>query len=138
MKTYSVTLNMTHEYLVDMKGLIKWAKENMNLDPQQYNENWIIFEREEELTPINGEGMENYKSQEHYDLEQHYLSLTEEGEEVKLTLPSRLQGQELQQWEAAKKAEIATITNYSSLSEAQKKLWMGLPLTDEEKDGLGA
>lgn len=66
------------------------------------------------------------------------MSLTEEDEDVKLAMPSRLEGQELKEWEAAKKAEIAAVTNYSSLSEAQKKLWMGLPLTDEEKDGLGA
>lgn len=129
----SVILNFTHNYEIDVKGLCNWADENLGLKTEMYNNQWISLYKEGDLTSTEQEG---YKSQEQYDLEQYYLGLTEEGEQSKLLLPSRLEGEELQAWENTKKAEIAAITDFSALTEAQKKLWMGLPLTDEEKDGL--
>jgi len=134
MDKYNVTLNLTQEFEIDCEGLCKWASENLNLVMEMRTDTWISFYKEGDLTPTEEEG---YKSQEHYDLEQHLLSLTEEGEAVKLALPCRLKGQDYQDWEAAKKAEIAAIADFSTLTEPQKKLWMGLPLTDAEKDGLG-
>ena len=132
---YSVILEYTHDFEIDCKGLCKWAEENLSLKMEQYNDSWIAFYKESELTPdATGE----YKSDEHKQLTEYYNSLIEADEEAKLALPSRLQGQAAKEWEDTKKAEIAQVTDYSTLTEAQKKLWMGLPLTDEEKDALGA
>lgn len=131
---YSITLKLTHDFVIDTKGLIKWADENLSLKLEQYTDQWIAFYKEDSITPTEEEG---YKSQEQFDIEEYYLSLTEEGEDIKLALPSRLEGKELKDWEDSKKTEIASITNFASLSAVQKKLWMGLQLTDEEKDELG-
>lgn len=132
---YSVSLEYSHDFEVDCKGLCDWAKTNLDIDFEQSTDKWIVFTKEGALTP---DGTGEYKSDEHKQLKEYYDSLTEAGEAVKLALPSRLQGQARRDWEAAKKAEIATVTDYSTLTEAQKKLWMGLDLTDAEKDGLGA
>ena len=143
---YSVSLELTHEFEIDIKGLIKWAKDNYDLDAVSWSEMSISFEKSTPLTPAPletiGEGedqyeIQNFKYIEQKALREYYETLTEEAEAVKLALPSRLQGLDLDEWEAAKKAEIAAITDFSQLTDAQKKLWMGLALTDEEKDGLG-
>lgn len=131
----SVELEYTHDFKIDCEGLCKWAETTLGLKMEQRTDNWIIFYKEGPLTEdITGE----YKSDEHKQLTEYYLSLTEAEEDIKLALPSRLQGQAKADWEAAKKTEIALVTDFSLLTEAQKKLWMGLPLTDDEKDGLGA
>lgn len=132
---YSVILEYTHDFEIDVKSFIKWAEENLSLISEQRTDNWISFYKEGELTPPTDA---SFKSEEHKLIKEHYDSLTEEGEDVKLSLPSRLKDQAAVEWENTKKAEIALITDYSLLTTAQKKLWMGLPLTDEEKDSLGA
>ena len=132
---YSVSIELKRDFKVDIKGLIDWAKSNLSLDVEQYTDSWIQFNKEGSLTEdITGE----YQSDEQKQLIEYYQSLVEVDEIVKLALPSRLVGSDLQAWEIAKKSEIAAITDFSALSDAQKKLWMGLPLTDAEKDSLGA
>lgn len=131
---YGVTIEITHDFPVDCKGLCEYAK-TLGLEMEMMTDKWISFSKEGELTPTEDE---NFKSEEHKLLKEHVDSLTEEDEAVKLALPSRLEGESLIVWEKAKKEEIAAVTDFSTLTEAQKKLWMGLPLTDEEKDGLGA
>lgn len=134
MYRYSVVLQFSHDFKVDIKGLIKWAEDNLSLKLEQYNDSWISFYKESELTEdVTGE----YKSDEHKQLNEHYNSLIEETEAINLALPSRLTGEELRSWEQSKKAEIAAVTDFSLLSEVQKKLWMGLSLSDDEKDSLG-
>lgn len=135
MDKYSVELEFTHEFDIDLKGLCEWADSTLNLKTEQYTEGWIIFSHEGELTE---DETEEYKSDEHKQLKEYYDALTEEGEAAKLSQPSRLKGTALRDWQNSKKAEIASETDYSQLTEAQKKLWMGLELTDAEKDGLGA
>ena len=131
---YSVSLEYSHDFEIDCKGLCDWAKSTLDLDCQQHTGSWIIFSKDGELTP---DGTGEYKSDEHKQLKEYYDALVEADEATQLALPSRLQGQARTDWEAAKKLEIAAITDYSTLTEAQKKLYMGLELTDAEKDGLG-
>lgn len=132
---YEVSLEFTHDFEIDCKGLCKWAETTLGLKMEQRTDGWITFSKEGELTPTEDE---KYKSDEHKQLTEYYNSLEEATEEISLAAPSRLEGKALLDWMTAKKAEIATETDFSLLTEAQKKLWMGLPLTDEEMDGLGA
>lgn len=46
----SVLLNLTHDFLVDTKGLCEWAEENLELKMLQGCEDWIEFVKESELT----------------------------------------------------------------------------------------
>lgn len=132
---YAVHLHITHDFPVDIKGIIEWAETNLSLEAESWNSEVICFEKDGALTPTEDE---NFRSDEHKQLQEHHDTLTEEGEAAKLALPSRLKGDDLISWTQAKKAEIAAVTDYSTLTEAQKKLWMGLDLTDAEKDALGA
>ena len=132
---YEVSLEFTHDFEIDCKGLCKWAETTLGLKMSMKTDGWIIFSKEGELTPTEDE---DYKSDEEKQLKEYYNSLEESTEEISLAAPSRLEGKALSDWMMAKKAEIAAITDYSTLTESQKKLWMGLPLTDEEMDGLGA
>lgn len=134
MSKFSIELELTHDFEIDCMSFCEWAKDNLGLEKDVNVSGWLIFCKDGELTEdVTGE----YSSDELKQLKEHYDSLTEGGEAAKLSLPSRLKGQDLADWKDSKKAEIAAITDFSSLSEAQKKLWMGLELTNEEKDGLG-
>jgi len=134
MDRYNVSIELRQDFPIDVKGLKKWAKDNLELEFEMGSDNFISFYKEGELAATEDE---NFKSDEHKQLKEHHDSLIEEDEATKLALPSRLEGQVARDWESAKKAEIAAVTDYSLLTESQKKLWMGLPLTDEEKDALG-
>lgn len=135
MDRYSVELQFTKEFPIDVKGLCKWADFTLGLKMEQATDNWILFYKESALTSTEDE---NYKSDEHKQLHEYYDALIEVDEATALSLPSRLSGLEYRTWLDAKKAEIVAVTDYSTLSAEQKKLWMGLELTDEEKDSLGA
>ena len=131
---YEVSLEFFHDFEIDLKGLCEWAKTNLDISMESNSEAWISFSKDSELTEdLTG----LYKSDEHKQLKEYYEGLEESSEEIALAAPSRLKGIALNEWKDTKKAEIAAITDYSTLSESQKKLWMGLPLTDAEMDGLG-
>lgn len=131
---YEVTLEFTHDFTIDLKGLCVWAETTLSLTMDSSSDSWAIFSKEGELAEdITGE----YSSDEKKQLIEYYNLLEEATEEISLAAPSRLTGQELIDWKETKKGEIALITDFATLTEAQKKLWMGLPLTDAEMDGLG-
>ena len=131
---YEVILEFTHDFKIDVKGLCEWANTTLGLTVEYSSDSWVVFSKEGELTATIDE---NFKSDEHKQLKEYYETLEEATEEMSLAAPSRLKGQALIDWKDAKKGEIALITDFSTLTESQKKLWMGLPLTDAEMDGLG-
>jgi len=116
---YEVSLEYTHEFEIDCKGLCKWAETNLNLTMQMRTDSWIAFAKEGELTPTEDE---DYKSDEHKQLIEYYNSLEESTEEMSLAAPSRLEGEALNAWILSKKGEIAQVTDFSTLTESQKKI----------------
>lgn len=62
-------------------------------------------------------------------------TITKTEEDAKRALPSR-NPQLAESLIAAEKAAILLITNFSTLTKLQKKIWMGLELTDSEIDSL--
>lgn len=73
--------------------------------------------------------------QEIQDIKDHWASLDEATEAAKRALPSRSQESKEALLKAEKEA-ILLITDFSTLTELQKKIWMGLELTNDEIDSL--
>ena len=115
-----------HDYSVDLKSLeAKMRDEYVSYVGNSAGQNLVLHFEVDSLTIQEQQDIRLWWKQD----------LVEAEEAAKRVLPSRDQELAKSLLQAQKEA-ILEITDYSTLTVLQKKIWMGLELSDDELDSL--